>query len=79
MCRLGATKGITEKQSQSHQTNHPQGHSTSTFGWCADECTYYLIQFELGFLLLSTQSRQTAKLSQATLREISRCLLVDST
>lgn len=50
-----------------------------TFGWCADECTYYLIQFELGFLLLSTQNRQTAKLSQATLREISRCLLVVST
>lgn len=50
-----------------------------TFGWCTGECTYYLIQFELGFLLLSTQNRQTAKLSQATLREISRCLLVVST
>ena len=40
---------------------------------------YYLLQFELGFLLLSTQSRQTAKLSQAALREHPQWLLVGST
>ena len=36
-----------------------------------------VIQSDLNwiFLLLSTQSRQTAKFSQATLREISRCLV----
>ena len=62
-CSLGAAKGA------GHRAVEPG--PPLDF---ADKYTGYLIQLELDFfLLLLTQSRQTAKLSQATLREISRC------